>query len=542
MKNKYSGTPRLWLWLSVVSVTSLLAIIPAHGQSIVQSWEGIQKQARDTDPPDPHGAPGPAGVIAVVNWEISYYTKSGSIVWGPTNLPSFFVGNTGAGNQNADPRAIFDHASRRFFVIMQENHNSRFWLNVAVSRNSDPRSSGAGDWIIYRFDATEYSLSINSAGGANYGGDYPGMAVDSQALYVAYRMFGFVPAGTISGCGCHVLNSALLIMNKAQLIAGNGTLVSLYTPDALTLQPVTPASGSPGNVMYMIGNQDNSTLKLYAVSDPLNTRTLNSRLITVADVGPGPASNAPQLGSTIPINMVTRKMQGNVVLVGGDLWCTMTRGEPAGPAVAAYWRVRLNGWPLIPFVGPTLQEEGTVGANTDWNYCPSISANLAGDVAITWTRSSSTRAAAMMLAWRTAYVSTFGAPNVVQTSQAPAVDLDNTGTFSSWGDYFSVWPDPNDGSFWAVSEWTRADTGTWSTWWAQVSMPPRDFFVNRNAPNPGTQDGSPAFPYTTVWPAHFNITSGTLHIFGGHYNEQLTLNKAVTLEAISGGPVTIGAP
>jgi hypothetical protein len=58
---------------------------------------------------------------------------------------------------------------------------------VAVSRNSDPRSSGAADWIIYRLDATEYAVT-NAAGGVNYGGDYPGMAVDNQALYVAYRM------------------------------------------------------------------------------------------------------------------------------------------------------------------------------------------------------------------------------------------------------------------------------------------------------------------------------------------------------------------
>jgi hypothetical protein len=203
--------------------------------------------------------------------------------------------------------------------------------------------------------------------------------------------------------------------------------------------------------------------------------------------------------------------------------------------VAAYWRVRLNGWPQLPFLGPTLEEEGTVGANTDWNYCPSISANLAGDVAITWTRSSSTRAAAMMVAWRTEYGSTFGAPIVVKASQTPNVD-------GRWGDYFSVWPDPSDGSLWAVSEWTRADTGTWSTWWAQISMPPRDFFVRWNAPNPGTQDGSLAFPYVTVGAAHANITSGTLHIFGGHYDEQLFLNKAVTLEAYSGGEVRIGAP
>lgn len=534
MKVQYSGLQRIWQWLAAVSSACLLMIAAAHGQGIVQSWEGIRgpdPSGSVGPPPDPHGAPGPDGVLATANLAISYFTKAGTLMWGPTNLPAFFTGNTGTGNQNADPRVLFDQGSRRFFVIMQEDHNSRLWLNVAVSRNSDPRSSGAGDWIIYRFDATEYTAT-NTAGGVNYGGDYPGMAIDSQALYVAYRMFAFDKTGAMSGCGCDVLNSALLIMNKAQLIAGTGTLTSLYT-DGVTLQPVTPMGGGPGNVMYMVADWNATNLKLYALSDPLNTRTLTTSFVTITDIGDGPNNEAPQLGSTNTVDPIVGKMQGNATLIGDDLWCCMTRGQAGGPAVAAYWQIRLNGW---PFSGkPTLEEEGTVGASTDWNYLPAIGANQAGDLALTWTRSSSTRYPAMMVAWRTAYASTFGAPIVVK--DGPTANNDGR-----WGDYFSVWPDPNDGSLWAVSEWTRTDTATWSTWWTQISMPPRDFFVNWNAAIPGTQDGSPAFPYTTIGAAHANITSGTIHIFGGHYNEKVTLNKSVRLEAYSGGPVTIGAP
>ena len=538
MKNSSSDHPRVRLWFSAALLACLLTIISAHGQSIVQSWEGIRgpdPSGTVGPPPDPHGAPGPAGVIATVNLGISYYTKSGALIWGPTNLPTFFTGNTGTGNQNADPRTIFDQVSRRFFVIMQENHNSTFWLNVAVSRNSDPRSSGAADWITYRLNATKLAAA-NAAGGVNYGGDYPGLAVDEQALYVTYNLFPLNASGVLAGSAT---NAVLLIVNKAQLIAGNGTLASLEF-NASTLQPATPRGQSAGNVVYLVANGSSSNLNLFAVNDPQGARTVAAQIIPINDVGAGPTNKAPQLGSAFPIDTLAGRMQGNATLANGDLWCCMTRGQPAGPALAAYCRLQLNGW---PFSGnnPALGEEGTVGALTDWNYLPSIGANLAGDVAITWTRSSSTRAAAMMVAWRTANVSTFGAPNVVRTSQTPAIDLDNTGTFSRWGDYFSVWPDPIDGSLWADSEWTRADTGTWSTWWAQISMPGRDFYVNRNAPSPG-QDGSLAHPYKTVDAAHAYITSGTLHIFGGTYNERLTLNKAVTLEAYSGGPVTIGAP
>ena len=112
-----------------------------------------------------------------------------------------------------------------------------------------------------------------------------------------------------------------------------------------------------------------------------------------------------------------------------------------------------------------------------------------------------------------------------------------------WGDFATVWPDPTDGSLWIANEWTRADTGTWSTWWAQIATPAEDFYVNWNAPFPLIQNGSFAFPYTTVGAAHANITHGTIHIYGGqNYNEQFTLYKSVLLQLYSGSPFVIGRP
>ena len=521
------------------------SVRPLAGQSIVQSWEGMREAVNIPAgyrpvPPDPHGAPGPAGVLATVNLAISYYSKSGAVRWGPVAFTNFFVANAGVTNQNADPRAIFDAYSRRFFVIMQENHNSTFWLDVAVSKNSDPQSSGATDWATYRLNATR--LGPNGAGGVNYACDYPGLAVDSQALYVTYGEFPFNTAGVLSG---GATNSVLLILDKAALISGSPTVARLDLNDTgLRPHPVTPVGYAPPNVMYMVANWNTNKLKVYAVGDPLGARTLQSKIITVTDVGLGPSANAPQTNSANLVGTLAGQMQGNATLVGDDLWCCATRGQAAGPAVAAWWRLRLNRWPLGG-PDPTLAEEGTVGAPTDWNFIPSISANLQGDVAITWTRSSSSRYPAMMCAWRTAADTAFAA-SVLVTSANLGPDNDVTAPGSGqarWGDYFSSWPDPSDGSFWVVSEWIRADTGKWSTWWAQISMPGRIFYVNRNSPTPGVEDGSLAHPYTSVTTAQSYLASGIINIYGGHYNEQPTLNKALTLQPYCcGGYVTIGAP
>ena len=233
----------------------------------MQRWEGMAASG-GIRPPDPHGAPGPVGVIATVNLQISYFTKTGTTIWGPVALaPAFFTGNTGVGNQNADPVVLYDHASRHYFVVMQEDHNSRLWINVAVSKTSDPRTSGAADWFIYRIDATRYASS-HSAGGTNYGGDYPGLAVDAQALYVTYNMYDFLPSGNMSILGSDANGSQLTILNKDQLLGGTTPTPASLALSGQDYKPVTPFGGNPGNLMYMTQLAANS-LSIIAVSDPL---------------------------------------------------------------------------------------------------------------------------------------------------------------------------------------------------------------------------------------------------------------------------------
>lgn len=508
-----------------------LAGTSGFGQAIGNSWEGLHAPTGSV-PPDVHGAPGPQGIMATVNLEIAYFTKSGGTIWGPVNLQTFWsgVGNTGSGL--SDPKVIFDPGSRRFFVLMQENTGSHFWFNLALSRSADPRGSTSADWIFYRFDATEFAGG-NPAGGVNYGGDYPGFAVDGQALYATYRMYAFNPDGSLNGCGCTFTNAALLIMNKGALIAGSGTLSSLYLT-GFNWQPVTPIGGSPGNVMYVVEIGGAADVWIASVTDPLGSRSVAYQNPAVTDFGGGTTSGAPQLGSVNTIDPINGRTLNNASLVGGDVWFCATRGQPSGPAVAAYYRLRLNGWPSSGSV--SVVESSTVGDSSYWNFCPAIGANLAGQVAMTWTRSSSSTYPTMMYAYRNAGDSSFGAPHVVKASTAANND-------GRWGDYATVWPDPDDGSLWMANEWTRSDTGTWSTWWAQVLTPATDFYVNWNAPFPFLQDGSLAFPYTTVGAAQANITHGTIHIYGGHnYNEQLTLYKSVVLQLYSGSPFAIGTP
>ena len=263
------------------ALLALLALAASHGLSWAQStlttqWPGLPSRAQ---PPDPQAAAGPAGLIQTVNFAIAYFTKAGTFIWGPVNLTTFWssAGNTGQGM--ADPKVIFDSGSGRFYVIMQENTAaSQSFLNVAVSKSSDPATSGASDWYFYRFNMTE---TVN---GVNYGGDYPGLGVDAQAIYVTYNMYPSC-GGCSGGIGSSFFNSQIIVLNKAALNKGTGIFASLF-PGGFTLRPATViGSYSPGNVAYFVEIGDSNTVTISALSDPLGARTFSDVEVSVADFG-----------------------------------------------------------------------------------------------------------------------------------------------------------------------------------------------------------------------------------------------------------------
>src|SRR5438045_4252925 len=93
---------------------------PASAQlppGLAASWEGIPSDFT-LEPPDPHGAAGPNGVIQVVNVRLEYWTKAGARIWGPTSFTKFFPWAANA--FQSDPRAAYDPQAGRFYVEILE--------------------------------------------------------------------------------------------------------------------------------------------------------------------------------------------------------------------------------------------------------------------------------------------------------------------------------------------------------------------------------------------------------------------------------------
>src|SRR6266446_5225909 len=152
---------------------------------ISASWEGISSDIQ-YEPPDPHGAAGPNGVIQVVNVRLAYWDKQGRAIWGPTALDGFF-GSVGNRYFSFDPRALYDRQSGRFYVLLieEDDPSQQSFLNLAVSKTSNPLTSTASDWYFYRISNTR------SVAGTKYWGDYPGLGFDSQAIYISVNLYAF---------------------------------------------------------------------------------------------------------------------------------------------------------------------------------------------------------------------------------------------------------------------------------------------------------------------------------------------------------------
>ena len=490
--------PTLTSALVLAAIASLTVPLSAAAQSILTNWDGGNNTDGKT-PPDPHGAAGPSGVVGTYNVSVTYYDKAGGIIWGPTNLQNFFAaaGNTGQGL--ADPKVLYDRYSGRFFLIHQETTtNNHSFLNLAVSKNSDPRSTSTADWAKYRLEMAEYS------GGTTNGGDYPGFGLDSQGVYVSYNMFAMTN-GTFIGKSSY---SQLLLFNKAEMIAGGTVSFSSIDLNGSTLQPATPLDSSgPANRLYLIQSPNRTNLVLWAVDDPLGAATVNSITLTIPDNGGGPSNKAPQAGVTNVVDVLDIRAQA-AVYVRGNLCLAITAGPAAGPSQVYYYRVNPYDFPSASLIETV--ESGPLGEAGYWNYQPAIGGNFAGDLAVVYTRSSSTSNPAMMYCFRSATDSAFSAPQVVVNSGGPSV---TTGSKPwRWGDFAAVSADPVDGSLWITHEYARSGAANnWGTWFAEISVPFRWTWIGpgqTNTFNGNASLGTNGYDIAAGWEHFINLPPG----------------------------------
>jgi hypothetical protein len=416
------------------------------------------------EPPDPHGSVGPKGVLSTDNQTLIYWRRNNVAVW---NEYSFFA-QGGALGKVVDPRALYDPLSERFFVFGSEfqpsSGHQRGYLNIAVSKTSDPATKDTLSWRFFRVDVTE----VPSAGDTLLM-DLPCVGFDDVAIYVAYNMF-HVPPGAIPLNGASYRHCRVHIFDKSQLLSGTVSLHAANAPDGIsngfTLQPITlvGSPSAPGQVFLAeIPWTSSTTVRLWSVTDPFGSPSLQSATVSVPNNG-GFVSGAPQAGTLRTIDTQSPRTQGDAFMRGSRIWFCNTAGGPFGPSKIFYYCLDPNGFPSGT---PLLVEAGSIDGGTGvWNYQPAIGGNRDGDVAIVFTQSSSSTYPTMMATLRREGASAFATPAVVKPSPTSYIG-------NRWGDYARVAVDPVDQTMWVTHEWAQAVVAdsNWATEWGQI-LPP----------------------------------------------------------------------
>jgi hypothetical protein len=428
-------------------------------------------------PPDPIAAVGHEHVVSVVNSSIEWYSKTG-LFRESLNLEYEFFGVLSPQSRPFDPKVIYDQYADRFVVIALEQDDSRPLISrilVAVSDDGNPD----GNWYLTAIDSL---LRIENR---DTWADYPGLAIDEEAVYITANMFRFGFLSRFEG-------SRLWILEKGDGSGGfyddGNATISLHDPSAdaeisqaFTLQPahVFGPGGVPegaGTFLVSSGWVSGSIdgLSVIRVDDPLGSPSFSNEFIDLGDITTGSLPDAPQDGTGTAIETNDDRVL-HAVWRNNSLWVVNTVNPPSGPdagqATAHWYQINTASWPF-----PTLVQQGNIGgeeiAAGTHTFFPAIAVDALDNVGIGFSASAPT-------IFPGAYFTGRKSSDLSGTMRPPktlAAGVDFYirtfgGTRNRWGDYSGMSVDPTDDrTLWVYNEYALergtdidGEEGRWGT-------------------------------------------------------------------------------
>ena len=420
-------------------------------------------------PPDPHMGVGPDHIVVMTNGAIAFFTKAGQLQFQMSiNGPGGFWGPAGAqASLVFDPEVFYDELSGRFFAIAGEGNapGGRSYALLAISDDSNPN----GTWHKYRFETTAWA-------GAVY--DSINLGVDANVVYIS---------GDAAGSA---VVHPVLTFDKAPLLAGIAPVMHVtLMPTTIESAGLPPVSFDNPPATYFIEHTElttNTTVRLYALTNPLSTPSFVSTNLTVPAYGP--PELVPQAGTSVKFQTFDARFW-SVAHRNGSLWATHHINSDR--CLARWYEIAMNGWPSSG-QQPSLVQWGNIdpgpGIRT---FFSAITVDDAGNAAMVFARSSPTEFPSMATAYRahSDAPGTFQPSEIRKSSNAPWTANDR------WGDYAAIAIDPVDGfTVWAHHEY--AVSNNWLTWvqrFTPVSpAPSNDLCINASLVGAG------AHPFSTV--------------------------------------------
>jgi hypothetical protein len=399
-------------------------------------------------PSDSNLAVGPNHIVETVNVRLAVYSKSGTLLSGPTTFGAFFAPLGGnCANGASDPIVLYDRAADRWLISdIGYTGNAPFLECIGVSKTNDP----TGAYVLYSYS---FGSSLN---------DYPKLstwATASNSAYLAtYNMF---PGGFANLCG---LDRAKMLAGNpgaAQLCKGTPTSEFSYLPSDMD-GPTPPVDGTPGLfITWQNNNPGQLFLRKLTLNFSAGTATLSSpTTINVANFTPACFSSCvPQLGTPQLLDVLgDRSMYRFAIRHFADHdRAVMNHSVVNGNQVAVRWYELFD-----PAGAVTVNQQGTFAPDTTYRWMASIAEDKNGDIGLGYSASSSSINPAIRFTGRVP-------SDPLGTLETEASILVGTGSqnggLSRWGDYSAMQVDPiDDCTFWYVDQYEKV-TGSfnWNT-------------------------------------------------------------------------------
>ena len=388
-------------------------------------------------PPDTDGDVGPNHYFQWINSILEIYDKSGTTLVGPVAGNTVFSGFGGLceTTNNGDPIVIYDELADRWNIsqFALDFTNNTYSMCVAVSTTGDPTGT---------YNRYEFSF-------ANDFPDYPKLGVWGDSYTMTTR--NFLNAASWNGVWAHA-------MDRDAMLAGTpATIVSFSFPTNFLIDGYLPADAdnavSGPAIFGGHGSDNNTTFELFELDVDWSNPGAAS-LTQIAGVGISSFDEASfstvvdqpngqlldALGGFTMHRLNVRDFGTHVSMVANHTVLT----DPGVHGIRWYeFRNSGSGW--------VLHQEGTYSPDGDDRWMGSISINAAGDIALGYSRSSTSMFPSIYVTGQTADMSGTGIMNSAETL-VHAGTGSQTGA-SRWGDYSMMSVDPSDDSFWYTAEY-----------------------------------------------------------------------------------------
>lgn len=385
-------------------------------------------------PPDTDGDVGPNHYVQWINSISEIYDKNGNTLLGPFAGNLYFQGLGGIceTENDGDPIVLYDEGADRWLVSQFAVPGPTYAMCVAISQTGDPLGA---------YNQYEFSFGSDFP-------DYPKLGIWGDSYTMTTR--DFANGAAFAGISAVAMDrNAMLNGNAATAVRFNNAFSSIGD-GALPADHDGSASGPA--VFGAHGADGDTTFELWQLDVDWNNpgaATFSSIPgVTISSYdGAVPSANQPN-GQVLDDLSGFTMNRLNVRDFGSysAMVATHTVETSPGTAGVRWYEFRNTGgnW--------TLHQEGTYSPDSDDRWMGSISLNANGDIALGYTRSSSSMFPSVYFTGQTADMSGTGVMNVAET-------LIHAGTGSQsgasrWGDYSRMSVDPTDNTtFWYTSEY-----------------------------------------------------------------------------------------